>query len=517
MELAFSAGLEVENSDQEITHILVPVNRSYELPLLELTNFPFIEFKLLDKSFIQQARYSLIKISKDVFLLVSISLDNSTDSRHHLNVARRVLDFVDSEFDISGLFFLEDVQDYQQFRIVLEEQFILRDSLSIGDFLRYFPKIIQVDSQSRKHVPDNILTAGPSISSLERAYVADATARGWNNHHSDYLDAFQQEFANLVGSKYALATSSCTGALHLSLLALGIGPGDEVIVPDITWVATASAVKYVGAKPIFVDVDVNTWTIDVVKAREAITSSTKAIVPVHLYGFGADMHRIVALAEEYGLNVIEDAAPAIGTRIGNKFAGTFGEFGCYSFQGAKLLVTGEGGMLVTDNQLLFEKARKIQDHGRRPGTFWIEELGYKYKMNNITAALGLAQIQRSQNQINKKKQINRWYREGLSEISTISFQEELPGSESICWMTSIQISKGANISRDEIATRLKADGIDTRPVFPSISQYSIWGYSPKTPEISKHIGDYGLNLPSGVKLNEATVQKVIKSLLRILT
>jgi perosamine synthetase len=366
------------------------------------------------------------------------------------------------------------------------------------------------------HIPELILTAGPSISPLEVSYVADAVTHGWNSHHSDYLNRFELEFAEYVGAKYAMATSSCTGALHLSLLALGIGPGDEVLVPDITWVATASAIRYVGAKPIFVDIDKSTWTINVEDASKLITSATKAIMPVHLYGYGAPMPEIMTLARSHGLFVIEDAAPAIGTLIGSKFAGTYGDFGCYSFQGAKLLVTGEGGMLVTNDSDLFAKAKKIQDHGRKPGTFWIEELGHKYKMNNITAALGLGQIERSDNQIFRKRRINKWYLDGLSEVPGISFQSEAFDTRSICWMTSFTLDSDRGVTRDELILELKKRGIDSRPVFPSISQYEIWGYRANIPINSKFVGDNGINLPSGVLLNRNSIEKVIQAIKVIL-
>ena len=318
------------------------------------------------------------------------------------------------------------------------------------------------------HTPGPVLTAGPSISTLEISYVNDAVRNGWNSHNSDYLVRFEQEFAEYVGAKYAMATSSCTGALHLSLLALGIGPGDEVIVPDITWVATASAVRYVGAKPIFVDVLSDSWTMDPIALRASITNNTRAIIPVHLYGYGARMPEIVSIAREFGLRVIEDAAPAIGTKIQGKSAGTYGDFGCYSFQGAKLLVTGEGGMVVTDDPVLYAKVKKIQDHGRKPGTFWIEELGFKYKMNNITAALGLAQVQRAPNQINRKRRINSWYREGLDGIPGINFQQEDSGTKSICWMSSFTLGEECKVTRDGLIAALKRKDIDSRPVFPSI-------------------------------------------------
>lgn len=364
-------------------------------------------------------------------------------------------------------------------------------------------------------IPDLILTAGPSISGLERSQGLDAITRGWNGNHSDYLNEFEKEFAEYVGSKHAMATSSCTGALHISLLSLGIGPGDEVIVPEITWVATASAVRYVGATPIFADVDPDTWTLTAETIRAVITEKTKAIMPVHLYGFAAPMEEILTLAREFDLKIIEDAAPAIGTLIDGKPAGSFGDFGCYSFQGAKMLVTGEGGMLVTDNDELYARARKIQDHGRRPGTFWIEELGQKYKMSNSTAAIGLGQLRRSENQILRKKRIRDWYEVGLRDVTNISFQEERIGTRSIHWMTSITLGAGIEFSRDEFITELRQKGIDSRPVFPAISQYPIWDRVHEAKTIAKSIGERSINLPSGVLLSQASVMKICEVIAKL--
>lgn len=362
-------------------------------------------------------------------------------------------------------------------------------------------------------VPQKLLTAGPSISSREIVYVNKAVSLGWNLNHSSYIKLFEEKFAQSVGSKYAMATSSCTGALHLSLLALGIGPGDEVIVPDITWVATASAVAYVGAKPVFVDVDPFTWNITVESIQKVLTNKTRAVIPVHLYGFGAPMVEIMSFAKLNNLFVIEDAAPAIGTEINNRFAGTFGHFGCYSFQGAKLLVTGEGGMLVSDDQDLIKKAWKIQDHGRKPGTFWIEELGYKYKMNNITAALGLAQIERVNVQVEKKREINQLYRELLGGTEYLSFQEELPNTKAICWMTSIQFTKTSGLDIRLLAQYLADNDVDTRPVFPTIHSYPMWNVELDNP-VASYISLNSINLPSGVALTNGSVTKISNLILR---
>jgi perosamine synthetase len=387
--------------------------------------------------------------------------------------------------------------DYQKDRDVLVPGFPADDVL-----VKMEKKLVDLISP-----PNQILTAGPSISSREIVYVNKAVSLGWNLNHSKYIKLFEEKFAQSVGSKYAMTTSSCTGALHLSLLSLGIGPGDEVIVPDITWVATASAVAYVGAKPVFADVDPVSWNITVESIQKVLTNKTKAIIPVHLYGFGAPMPEIVSFAKLNNLFIIEDAAPAIGTEIDGRFAGTFGQFGCYSFQGAKLLVTGEGGMLVSNDEDLMKKAWKIQDHGRKPGTFWIEELGYKYKMNNITAALGLAQIERVVVQIEKKREINNLYKELLSNSDQLSFQEELVKTKSICWMTSIQFTKTSGLDINFLAKYLGENGVDTRPVFPTIHSYPMWKVDIENP-VASYISSNSINLPSGVALTHESVVKI---------
>jgi dTDP-4-amino-4,6-dideoxygalactose transaminase len=359
-----------------------------------------------------------------------------------------------------------------------------------------------------------ILTAGPSITPVERNFSSNASAFGWNAHHSDFIESFERKFAEYVGTKYAIATSSCTGALHLSLLALGIGPGDEVILPNITWVATASAVTYVGATPVFADVNSDSWTIEIDSIKRLISAKTKVIIPVHLYGYGADMRNILKLAKENNIYVVEDAAPAIGTLIGSQAAGTIGDLGCYSFQGAKMLVTGEGGMIVTNSETLYQKVKKLQDHGRVPGTFWINEIGHKYKISNVAASIGLAQLISVERQIAKKREINSWYREFLSPSSQIEFQNEIPNSRSICWMTSITFG---NIDRNELFKFLKLRGIDTRPTFPTISNYPIWNGKIRSEEKnSNFISESGVNLPSGVNLTKEKVIHVSNSILEFL-
>lgn len=372
--------------------------------------------------------------------------------------------------------------------------------------------------RSDRSVGDSmILTAGPSISSREAVYSFDAALNGWNGEWSKYLTKFETEFAKYVGAKYALATSSCTGALQIALMSLDIGPGDEVIVPDETWVATANAVRYVGAIPVFADIEFDTWNIDANSIETLITPKTKAVIAVHMYGHPARMSMILELARKHGLKVVEDAAPAIGAEWQGKRCGSFGEFAAFSFQGAKLLVTGEGGMLVTNDDALYEKAKKIWDQGRNPSkVFWIDGDGVKFKMSNIQAALGLGQLERADELIEMKRRLFSWYEEGLADVPHIRLNREVEGARSIYWMSSLFLSESASIDRDELIKKLKARNIDTRPVFPAISQYPIWPRQQNPQPTALRVGLRAINLPSGVCLNKAEVMYVCRNIAELI-
>jgi perosamine synthetase len=360
-----------------------------------------------------------------------------------------------------------------------------------------------------------IPTAGPSITAFEIAYVNDAVRTGWNSHHSDYLTKFSEVFGEYVGAKYVIPTDSCTSALHLGLWALGIGPGDEVIVPDLTWVATANAVKYVGATPVFADIDPQSWCIDPNSVKRLITSNTKAIIPVHLYGYVANVPELERIAKENNLHILQDAAPGIGSSINGRGVASFGDFTAFSFQGAKLLVSGEGGVLTTNNRALYDSAYKIADVGRKPGTFWIEEFGKKIKMNNVTASLALGQMQSVERQIEKKRRIQEWYMDGLQSLKELTFQQEAQDTRSIAWMSSINLSS-YNVDRDKVREQLLGLGVDTRPVFPAISTYPIWDKSHSGSPISNAIGANSINLPSGVRLSHKTVDYICKQVIKVI-
>ena len=360
-----------------------------------------------------------------------------------------------------------------------------------------------------------IPTAGPSITAFEIAFVNDAVRTGWNSHHSDYSNRFSEVFGEYVGARYVIPTDSCTSALHLGLWALGIGPGDEVIVPDLTWVATANAVKYVGAKPVFADIDAQTWCIDPVSVLSLITPKTKAIIPVHLYGYVANITELESIAESHNIFLLQDAAPGIGSSFNGKGLAEFGEFTAFSFQGAKLLVSGEGGVLTTNNKKLFDKAFKIADVGRKPGTFWIEEYGKKIKMSNLTAALALGQMQSVERQIEKKRKIRDWYKEELMHLNKLKFQFEQTGTRSIAWMTSINVSE-YGVDREKLREDLYKLGVDTRPVFPAISTYPIWDKLYEGNPVSNWVGSNSINLPSGVRLNRNSIQYICAQITRAL-
>lgn len=362
-----------------------------------------------------------------------------------------------------------------------------------------------------------ILTAGPSITSKEVNYVLDAVKNGWNFHFNDYVERFEQTFAKYLGVKHAMTTSSGTGALHLSLLAMGIKEGDEVILPEISAVASANVITYVKAKPIFVDVERDTWCIDPQSFKKAITKRTKAVMPVHMYGHPANMNEINKIAKENGLFVLEDACPSLGATVEGKKTGSLGDMAAFSFQGAKIAVTGEGGMLTTNNSELFEKAAYIADLGRdrKRGAFWHTLIGYKYKMSNLQAALGLGQLERIESLIKRKRRIFEWYYKKLGNIEGLSMNTEKPWAKNAYWMSSIIINRKLSITRDEFREELKSSMIDTRPFFFPFSMLPMYKTNVDNP-VAYHVGLRGINLPSGVNLTKKEVDYVSAQIIDIL-
>lgn len=360
-----------------------------------------------------------------------------------------------------------------------------------------------------------ILTAGPSITQREIDYVTDAITNGHDEHWGDYIKRFEESFAEYIGVKHAMTTSSCTGALHLSLVALDVKKGDEVIVPDISWVATASVVTYVGATPVFADVYSDTWCICVNDLEKKVNSKTKAIIPVHLYGHPINMSDVIGIARKYNLRIIEDAAPAIGATYNYRKAGSFGDTGCFSFQGAKLLSTGEGGMVVTDDDNTYDRLLFYANHGRLSSGFEIGDIGYKYKMSNLQAAWGLAQLERINELIDKRREIYYWYRKELSDVDGIQLNKPMNYIEHpVYWMTSIILNKDFGVTRDRLMMELKGRGIDTRAIFPPMSSFPM--FKDTNNPVARHIGANGINLPSKHNLTSEEVKYVCDTIKEIL-
>lgn len=348
----------------------------------------------------------------------------------------------------------------------------------------------------------------PSISELEINYVNDAISHGWGPHCYDYIYRFQDEFTKHLGCNHALATSSCTGAIHLGLMALGVEADDEVIVPESTWIASVEPVLYIGAKPIFVDVKKDTWCIDPESIRKSITPKTKAIIVVHLYGNVAEMDEIMQIAREHDIKVLEDAAEGLGSVYKNKRCGSIGHAGVFSFHGTKSLSTGEGGMLVTQDQSTYDKASILNDHGRNPKinkTFWMENYGYKYKMSNLQAAMGCAQIERAEEILNGKRLVFSWYKEYLTDVRGIQLNEEQSYAVNGYWMPTIVFE--ANIDRDNLIDYLKERNIDSRPFFYPLSSLPMFE-SIKENHIAYEIFSKGINLPSHGELVKEDIENI---------
>lgn len=359
----------------------------------------------------------------------------------------------------------------------------------------------------------SIPVSGPSITQKEIDYVTDAVTNAWYGNANIYHDRFEQAFAKYIGVKYAIALPSCTSAIHLSLLALGIESGDEVIVPDTTWIASAAPISYVGATPVFADIDLQTWCISAESLESCITPKTKAIIPVNLYGGMPDYEKILAIARKHNLAVIEDAAESIGSEYHGRKSGCFGDTGVFSFHGSKTLTTGEGGMLVTDREDIYQRVLFLRDHGRKPGDklFFNTEVAYKYKMSSMQAALGLAQIERIDELIERKRQIFEWYRQKLESIPQLTLNHEPKNTKNTYWMVTAILDSTLDIDIEGMMVILRKKGVDTRPFFHPLSSLPAYADLPTTKlanqrnNNSYRLSNYGVNLPSGMNM---TMEKV---------
>jgi perosamine synthetase len=350
----------------------------------------------------------------------------------------------------------------------------------------------------------------PSITELEVAYAADAAANGWGERCYDYIVRFENGFRQHLGVTHAIATSSCTGAMHMGLAALGIGRGDEVILADTNWIATAAPVVHLGATPVFVDILPDSWCIDPDDVERHITPKTRAIIATHIYGNLCDMDRLLDIGQRHNIPVIEDAAEAIGSEWHGSRAGSMGTFGTFSFHGTKTLTTGEGGMFVTNDDALFEKVLTLSNHGRarnQKKQFWPDDVGFKYKMSNIQAALGCAQLERIEGLIARKREILANYAERLKAYQSISLNPENTGTVNGAWMPTAVFDRDIGITREMLQQAFSAANIDARVFFHPLTSL------PMFPERrgNRHAWDIperAINLPSYHDMTEDEIGRV---------
>jgi perosamine synthetase len=364
-----------------------------------------------------------------------------------------------------------------------------------------------------------IAFAGPWITEKELAYTRDATINGFYENYDGYAKKLEKTFTGYVGSKFGIATHCCTVALHLAGEVLGLKEGDEVICTDFSWVATAYAISYTGAKPVFVDIEPNTWTIDPDAIERAITPRSKAIMLVHSFGVPADMTRIMAIAKKHNLKVIEDAAPALGAKHKGKPVGTFGDFGCFSFQGAKLTVSGEGGIIITDNEDLFKRAKLLSSMGRTDSqaVFWSDEIGWQYTIANLTAALALAQVERVEELLEKKRSIFNWYHERLHSVPGIKFIRERAGDTANYCYPSILLEDSINVDRDKVLATLRDLNVHCRPGFPQMSKFPPYASDRRFDNpVAAQVQKRGISLASAANLDHKDVDYVCNALIEIL-
>lgn len=362
-----------------------------------------------------------------------------------------------------------------------------------------------------------IPVAQPVLGKEEEKLVLEGLRSGWVSSSGKFIGEFEASFAKFCDIKYGVTTSNGTTALHLVLEAADIGPGDEVLIPSMTFVATANAVSYTGATPVFIDSEMETWNLNPEKIKEKINSRTRAIIPVHLYGHPANMGIIMSIAKKYNLLVFEDAAEAHGALYKGRKVGSIGDAGCFSFYGNKIITTGEGGMIVTNNKSFAEKIRMLRDHGAsKKRKFYHPKLGFNYRMTNLQAALGLAQMSRINEFIERKISIARVYEKFLKPlVPDIVLPPQASWAKNVYWMYSILIEKKGKKNRDYVIRELRKKKIDSRPFFFPIHSTPRYNDGEKLSN-AEFLGRTGMNLPSSVNLEESKIEYICKKIFEIL-
>lgn len=362
-----------------------------------------------------------------------------------------------------------------------------------------------------------ISVAQPKLAGNERKYVLDCLDTNWISSNGKYIGAFEESFATFCGVKHAIATNNGTTALHLALVAMDLQPGDEVIIPTVTYIATANAVRYCGATPVLVDVCADTMNIDPLAIESKITAKTKGIIPVHLYGHPAEMDAVNSVARKHGLWVVEDAAEAHGAEVRGRKVGSVSTCATFSFFGNKIVTTGEGGMITTNDDELAAKIRLFRGQGMDPKRrYWFPVIGYNYRMTNIQAAIGLAQMENIHTALSDRDNLAAWYKEALADLTDkIALPEQATWAKQVYWMYNIFLREGDEHKRDSVMQKLDEMGIETRPVF-----YPMHVLPPYKEDTSYPIADLwaqrGINLPTHQDLTQDDIQRIAASLREVL-
>jgi pyridoxal phosphate-dependent aminotransferase EpsN len=356
------------------------------------------------------------------------------------------------------------------------------------------------------------------MSGDELALVQQVFAENWVAPAGPHLAAFEQQFSEYVGAKYAVALASGTAAIHLALLSIGVQPGDEVFVSTLTFAGSVNPILYVGAKPVFIDSDPHSWNMhpalleEILHARAKIGKLPKAVIPVHLYGQSADMNAIMSVCNQYGVTVIEDAAEALGSRYHDRHPGTLGKMGAFSFNGNKIITTSGGGMLVSDDKSLADYARKLSTQSREPVVHYEHiEIGYNYRMSNVLAAIGCGQLRVIEDRVRRKREIYDFYRAHLGDLPGLTFVDEMPYGRHTRWLSAILIDPSAfGTDREQIRLKLEEHNIESRPLWKPMHLQPVFRkYESMGGQIAESLFNQGLCLPSGTALSDDQLSRIV--------